>query len=210
MRLLPLLLLGLAASACADDGPQNAAEIVADNRADPTGLRANSALDAPEPEIAQKLELATVGALRIPYDAQKLAALPSKVALPPDWKQEVDGIKLIGRDRAALIGKAECLYGQSGEAQLCNLAQEAGISAADLPTPLGALAARIPADQRRPISLAGATGVSWQIGAEGEGAEYILLPAGERTILILRQYRTSGNPDEAALATLLSDMRLQP
>lgn len=210
MRCLPLFPLLLALSACAEGDPQNAAEIVAQNGADPTDLRAESALDEPETTAAPRLELATVGALRIPYDSQRIAALPATVALPPDWKEQVQGIKLIGRDRAALIGKAECLYGQAGEAQLCNLPQEAGISIADLPNPMTALAARLPADQRRPISLAGATGISWQIGAEGEGAEYILLPAGDRTILIVRQYRTSGNLDEAALATLLGDMRLQP
>ena len=58
------------------------------------------------------------------------------------------------------------------------------------------------------ISLGGVEGVSWQIGAEGEGAEYILLPVKGRTILIVRHFRNTGNPDEAALGAVLNGLKL--
>src|SRR3546814_13878000 len=49
-------------------------------------------------------------------------------------------------------------------------------------------------------------GLAWRIGAEGEGAEHILLPVAERTILIVRQFRTSGNPPAYAIATVLQSL----
>jgi hypothetical protein len=203
MRILFLLPLLLAA--CAPEAPQNAAEI-ADNAAAPETAPAEEAsANATVPGPA----LATVGPLQIPYDAALLSPVPAAVPLPPDWSHSAQGVKLVAADRAELIGKAECMYGEAGEASRCNAEQEAGLAFAALPYPFAEASARLPGDQSKGISLAGAEGLSWEIGAEGEGAEYILLPAGERTMLIVRQYRTSGNPNEAALGSVLSDMRLR-
>lgn len=207
MRELPLLLLLLTA-ACGGGDPQNAAEIanVAENQAESTSADApvlgNAQVAAPEPRVMN------VGPLRIPYDASLLTPVPARIALPPDWKVEVDGVKLVASDRAELIGKAECMYGQGGTASRCNVSQEAGLAFAALDVPFAEVGARLPADQRQSISLAGAEGLSWLIGAEGKGAEYILLPAGEGSLLIARQFRATGNPDETAVGTVLSDMKL--
>ena len=203
-----LLLLPLLVTACQGEAPQNVAEIanISTTPANEAAPAENPASNAADPLQPASL---TVGALRVPYNQARLSPVRANLPLPPDWKQSVEGVKLIASDRVELIGKAECLYGQSGEATQCNPEQEAGLAFAALPAPFAGAAARLPADQRRSISLAGAEGVSWEIGAEGEGAEYILLPAGEGTILIVRQFRTSGNPDEQALATVLSDMRLR-
>ncbi|MBA3677291.1 MAG: hypothetical protein H0W74_07810 [Sphingosinicella sp.] len=201
MRLIPFLALLLVA--CSVDPPQNAAEIIDDE----AGIEATDD-DRGAKSVAPRPARTKVGALHIQYDEALLAPFPSKVAVPPDWKQEVDGVKLIGRDRAQLIGKAECLYGQSGEARDCNVPQEAGLSFATLETPFADLQARLPAEETKPIVLAGVKGLSWQIGAEGEGAEYILLPEGGGSILIVRQFRAAGNPNEAALGAVLGDLRI--
>ena len=66
----------------------------------------------------------------------------------------------------------------------------------------------MPPGELKKITLGGAEGVSWQIGAEGEGAEYILLPVREHTILILRHFRNTGNPNEAALGAVLNGLKL--
>ena len=148
-----------------------------------------------------------VGPLLVTYDSASLAMLPATVALPPDWKAEVPGTKLIAKDRVALIGKAECLYGQSGQASQCNVQQEAGVSFASLEQSYSQLGANIPADQRKPVELAGVTGTSWQIGAEGEGAEYILLPAGDGGILIVRQFRATENLEDGVTRQVLNGLR---
>ena len=202
LTFLPLLL----ACACGGD-PQNAAEI-ADNAANAPANEAVAAeenasgntLSGPSPRALE------VGNLRIPYDAALLAPVETRIPLPPDWKAEAEGVKLIGRDRAPLLGKAECMYGQAGEAGRCNALQEAGLAFAPIDRPFREMAAALPADQRRSVSLAGTEGVSWLVGAEGEGAEYILLPSGDASVLIVRQFRSTGNPDETAIGTVLNDL----
>lgn len=208
MRNLFLLIPLLSLIACQGDDITNAAEIANEAAIANSGeVEANEAVaagdvSAPSPAKAE------VGPLQIHYDAAMLTPVETRLALPPDWTAEVDALKLIARDRAALIGRAECMYGQSGQASRCNVVQEAGLSFAVIDQPYDAMRARLPADQLKPVMIADTEGVSWLIGAEGEGAEHILLPAGERTALIVRQFRNSGNPDETAIGTVLNDLRL--
>ena len=207
----PLFALALLV-ACESETPQNTAEIVSEAVSGNSAVAAEAGDPAPgnsSTAAASRPTLMTVGALQIPYDAAQLSPVEVRLPLPPDWKEKVEARKLISRERAALIGRAECMYGQSGEASRCHADQEAGLAFAALPLSFAEAGARMPADERKSISLAGAEGLSWEIGAEGEGAEYILLPADGGTILIVRQFRSSGNPDEGAIATVLSDMRLK-
>lgn len=205
---LPFLVL----AACAGDEQQNAADL-----ANVAANETNAIVAAPDSDVAINAQLAspspatlTVGALRIPYDAALLAPVRARIPIPPDWRAEADALKLIARDRAALIGKAECMYGQAGQASRCNALQEAGLAFAALDRPYAELAASLPAEGRRGISLAGVEGTSWLIGAEGEGAEHILLPApGGGTMLIVRQFRSTGNPSDEALGTVLYDLVLR-
>jgi hypothetical protein len=151
-----------------------------------------------------------VGPLRFRYDPAKLAPVKAEVSVPPDWAVKLAGTKLVAADRAAMIGKADCMYGQSGEATRCNAGQEAGLAFAIVDQPLETIAARLSGEERRGIKLAGVDGYSWQIGAEGEGAEHILLPAGKRTVLIVRHFRESGNADEAAVREVLASLSIAP
>jgi hypothetical protein len=168
---------------------------------------------APAPDIApvvpsETLETGEVGPIRLRYDPRFLVPVETTVSVPPDWASEVPGVKLVASERAELIGKAECLYGLFGQASVCNARQEAGIAFAMVDEPYEALSQRLSGPLREDISLAGRKGVSWTVGAEGEGAEHILLPAGDRTALIVRQHRTSGNPPEEAVAAVLDGLRL--
>src|SRR3546814_18302253 len=119
----------------------------------------------------------------------------------------VRGTKLIAADREKLIGKAECLYGLSGQASLCNAELEAGLAFAMVEEPYEAISARFSEELLEPMRVAGIDGLAWRIGAEGEGAEHILLHVGERTILIVRQFRNSGNPPAAQNAPVLQNKR---
>lgn len=202
------LILALLAGACSDDAPQNATEIVEGNGQNDTTLPSTTFLPAQEPAPAPSVESAKIGPLLVSYDGTSLTMLPAKVSVPPDWKVEVPGSKLIARNRAALIGKAECLYGQSGQASQCNVQQEAGVSFAFLDRPFSELSGNIPTDQRKPVQLAGAAGTSWQIGAEGEGAEYILLPAPGGSILIVRQFRATENLEDNLTRQVLNGLRI--
>jgi hypothetical protein len=209
-KFFPILTL-LFLSACGGgEGEQNAVELanVAEEggneaAAPPAAPEGNSQAAAPQPKTL------SVGPVRVPYDASLLTPVRTKIQLPPDWKIEVEGTKLIGKDRAALLGKAECIYGQAGKATSCNAVQEAGLAFADLEGgAIEALRKSVPAADLKKITLAGVEGVSWQIGAEGEGAEYILLPVKEHSVMIVRHFRNSGNPDEAALGSVLSGLKL--
>lgn len=205
-----ILFLSLAAACGVQEGEQNASEM-----ANVAGQGGNAAVAEERNEVAAEAAAAApapaslaVGPLQVPYDKALLAPVPTPLQIPPDWKGAVNGIKLIGSDRAALIGKAECLYGESGQASRCNAAQEAGLAFGLLEGSLAQFSQKLPAAELQKVTLAGADGVSWQIGAEGEGAEHILLPAGKRTIMIVRQFRNTGNPSEAALGAVLNELKL--
>jgi len=205
-KLFPVLTL-LAAACGQSEGDQNAVELanITEEVAPANTLEPerNTQVAAPKPASL------SVGPLRVPYDSSLLTPVATKIQVPPDWQTQVEGTKLIGKGRAALLGKAECMYGQAGKATTCNAQQEAGLAFADMEGGwIDSLRQSVPAADLKKITLGGVQGVSWQIGAEGEGAEYILLPAWEHTILIVRHFRNSGNPDEAALGTVLNGLEL--
>ena len=209
-KLFPTAALLVLASCGAGEGQHNAVELftVTEDRGNKAAAPAPPAAGAKQPATFQPRSL-SVGPLQVPYDSSLLTAVPTRIQLPPDWKREVSGTKLIGQDRAALLGKAECMYGQAGNATTCNSEQEAGLAFADLEGGwIEVIRRAVPPGELKKITLGGAEGVSWQIGAEGEGAEYILLPVREHTILILRHFRNTGNPNEAALGAVLNGLKL--
>jgi hypothetical protein len=210
-KFLPIAALLLAACGTSE-GEQNAVELAnVSEEGGENGITAarEAASDGNRQAAAADPRSLSVGPIRVPYDAALLTPVRTRLQLPPDWKVEVEGTKLLAKDRAALIGKAECMYGQSGQASTCNVAQEAGLAFADLEGGwIEVLRRKVPAGELKEITLGGVKGVSWQIGAEGEGAEHILLPVQEHTILIVRHFRNTGNPDEAALGAVLKDLKL--
>ena len=172
------------------------------NIAEPSPATTNELTPAP----AQPSASGTVGPFGYRYNPALLAPVETAVAVPPDWSVRVQGTKLVAADREKLIGKAECLYGLSGQASLCNAEQEAGLAFAVMDEPYEAMRARLSEELREPIRLGGIDGVSWTIGAEGDGAEHILLPTDGQTVLIVRQFRASGNPPEEAVAAVLQSL----
>jgi hypothetical protein len=188
--------------------------VVAACQAEPDGSEARRNIAEPSPATtndlapapAQPSAFGTIGPLGYRYDPALLAPVETTVAVPPDWSVRVPGTKLVAADREKLIGKAECLYGLSGQASLCNAEQEAGLAFAVMDEPYEAMRARLSEELREPIRLGGIDGVSWTIGAEGEGAEHILLPTDGQTVLIVRQFRASGNPPEEAIAAVLQSL----
>jgi hypothetical protein len=150
-----------------------------------------------------------IGRFELRFDPARLTKVGASIALPPNWTSTVLGIKLLAPERAAMLEKADCAYGASGSVVRCNADQEAGLAFVSVTLPYQEFTSSLPADQVKPLRLAGEQGVSWTIGAEGEGAEYIVLPGGERqSLLIVRQHRETGNPDPAAISSALNSLRL--
>lgn len=197
---LPLLIL---LAACRSDP----AASPVDNAAVP-GMQ-SAPVDATAPPPPPEPRTAEVGPLRLRYDPALLAPVDARIGVPPDWSRRADALKLVARDRAELIGKAECMYGLSGQAERCTAAKEAGLAFAFLETPFEELRGAIDDPAPREIAIAGRDRIRWEIGAEGEGADYILFPADGGTILIEHQYRTSGNPDDAAVEAVLESLAFE-
>lgn len=150
-----------------------------------------------------------MGPVSFRYDPARLLPIPALVAEPPDWRNRAQGLKLIAADRAALMGKAECMYGESGRASPCNPEQEAGLSIALLDHPYEAVRAALTKPPTTAIRLAGREGISWEIGAEGEGADHLLVPLDERTLLVVLQHRGSGNPAPDAVEAVLDSLSIE-
>ncbi|HWH22291.1 MAG TPA: hypothetical protein VNT25_03230, partial [Allosphingosinicella sp.] len=171
-----LILLALHLVACGGSGGDNAAQMAdqAEVNEAPSNRLVEGAAPAPPPAAAAGPAVLRIGSLEVPYDRSRLTPVNADVPLPPDWKSSTPAVKLLAADRAGLIGKAECMYGQAGEASTCNAAQEAGLAFAEIPLTFAEAQKMLPADQRKSVTLASAQGLSWEIGAEGEGAEYIM------------------------------------
>lgn len=150
-----------------------------------------------------------MGPVEIRYDPDRLAAVDAELTLPPDWERRVSGIKLIAAEREHLLGQERCMYGQAGMALPCVAESEAGLAFAVLEQPYAELRDSLPSGRREPATLAGRDGVAWKSGVEGESSVNTFVPLdGERTLLVERRIRNSGNPDEAAVNAVLDRLRL--
>lgn len=196
--------LPLATLLLAGCGAQGEPEATAEKAAAPSV--ANTVLLPSQPERPHQGP-EKIGEFTFRFDHERLVKVGASIALPPDWTSNVLGVKLLAPERAAMLEKADCSYGASGSVSRCNADMEAGLAFAALQVPFESLRADLPADQLKPLALAGGQGVAWSIGAEGEGADYMLIPAREGSLLIVRQFRESGNPDAAAVSEALASLR---
>lgn len=199
MKHFPAIALLASLSACGNNQP------AADTPSNATAAAAQPVL-LPS-QSAPTLGEERVGAFRFRVDTTKLAKVGTNISVPPDWKSYVLGFKLIAPERARMLDRGKCIYGASDTPVPCNADQEAGLSFALLNVPYAALKAQLPADQIEALHLAGVDGVRWSIGAEEEGAEYSLIPSDAGTLLIVNQYRETGNPDGMAIAEALGTLR---
>ncbi len=60
------------------------------------------------------------------YEKAKFSLVQASI-FPPESKTAVAGVKLIGADRAASLGKSGCTYGESGKQTTCNADMEDGL-----------------------------------------------------------------------------------
>ena len=177
----PLILaftLPLALAACGEEQPQ----------------------PVPSPTVTQMvdgepvLDDRTRGPLSYSFDPTMLSAVEIELAFPPAYDETVQAAKLIAADRATRLGQQMCSYGESGMPEVCDPAKEAGLAFAILPESAefyrGALlAGGIPEEEVEDALIGDYEGFRFTAQAEGSGAAYTFLPAGDQTVLVQRQFR---------------------
>ena len=136
-----------------------------------------------------------VGRLSFRYPPELLTAVAATIRLPPDYDRSLTATKLLPVDRAARLGKPGCSYGLSGQSELCSANKEAGLSFTLEDVPIATLRERYAADRVETSTLAGRQGFAISQGAEGQGARFAFIPAGEQTLIVERLWRGSDGAD---------------
>jgi len=153
---------------------------------------------------------ATVGPIRYQYDATALTMTEVVVEVPPDYRGQIWGAKLIPRERGAMLGQELCRYGQSGRVETCEAEKEAGVVLALLERPLAdyrqAFVNDGLGDELSPVRMEGALGFAFTAEAEGSGIEYRFLPLQGRTVLLARQFTAGQDGGEEAMEGVISSV----
>lgn len=151
--------------------------------------------------------LGHAGPLTYRYQPGRFTSAPVIFSLPgtPDWP--VEGSKLIPWERASQLGKSSCHYGLSGQKQSCDAEKEAGLTFAVIDRPLARLREQLPAALAESSTLARREALRVIEQAEGSGTSYILVPAGSRTVAVVRNWRE--DRDESAYQSVLQDISFE-
>ncbi|WP_338240605.1 hypothetical protein [Aurantiacibacter hainanensis] len=164
------------------------------------------------PAGAGAMQNATLGPLTYQFDQSELTAADVDIRIPPDYQTMQSATKLIPEARAFSLGEENCSYGESGLVSECSAEQEAGLTLALLPRPVGEYREAFEeagpiADELEPTQLNGIDGFSFTAEAEGAGTEYRFFGIDERTILLARTFDSdstddAGNAIEKVIRTL--------
>ncbi|MBR0553861.1 hypothetical protein [Stakelama marina] len=150
---------------------------------------ANDMAQVAEKTLDSLMLLGSTGPLTYRYRPDRLRAVQTTVSLPPDHKTELAATKLLPVARAAKLGHDGCRYGLSGKASTCTAEKEAGLAFALAEQPIDTLRDSFGPKRAKDATLADRTGFRIREGAEGQGADYIFLPAGGRTVIVVRSWR---------------------
>ena len=124
--------------------------------------------------------------------------------LPPDYKVNYSGVKLISSVRLSKLGKQECSYGESGLTSACKAEMEGGIEFIQVNASAQSLTSSLDNSLKTTVTLAGKQIVKWSIGAEGEGTDYYYIPVNSnQTLVVARLYRYDGFPQQTLFNQVL-------
>ena len=182
MRALPILVAVALMAACSDQEAEKAANAQAQAAAGQKAVR--------------------IGPVGLHYDSTRLTVKAVEIGLPPDNSHQVRGMKLLARERAALVGTARC-PGQAGN--VCKAEAEGGLTLTMLNQPFAEFSA--PIRNTRPATVAGKEGVTWQGRFSGTAATFTLLPVDQQTLMMIRQAEGEGAPDAATLDAVIGTLR---
>lgn len=143
----------------------------------------------------------------VQYPENTFAVVHIAKQLPPDYKSNYAGVKLISSSRASKLGKKECSYGESGLTSVCEAEMEGGIEFIQVNASVQSLTSSLDSSLKTTVTLAGKQTVKWSIGAEGEGYDYYYIPLNSsKTLVVTRQYRFDGFPQQTSFDQVLSTL----
>lgn len=131
-------------------------------------------------------------------------------SLPPDYKVNYDGVKLISLARASKLGKQECTYGGSGIISVCKAELEGGIEFIPINNSIQNLTSTIKNSSKTTVVIGKKQSIKYSIGAEGEGADYYYIPLNSnRTLVAVRFYRFDGFPKPTLFEQILNTLLVE-
>ncbi|KHK91087.1 hypothetical protein [Novosphingobium malaysiense] len=133
------------------------------------------------------------GPLTYEFKPDRFALTEATISLPGKHSRAIEARKLIPWARAAKLGDKACRYGQSGRTQTCNADKEAGLAFAVLDRTISSLRDTVPQALIEPSSLAGKDGFRVVEQAEGAGTSYAFVPAGDRTVAVVKSWRSGSD-----------------
>lgn len=143
----------------------------------------------------------------VQYPENTFAVVQVTKQLPPDYKSNYAGAKLISSARISKLGKQECSYGESGLTSVCKAEMEGGIEFVQVNTSAQSLTSSLDSSLKTTVTLAGKQTVKWSIGAEGEGADYYYIPLNSsQTLVVARPYRFDGFPQQTLFNQVLATL----
>jgi len=130
--------------------------------------------------------------------------------LPPDYKSNYAGAKLISSARVSKLDKQECSYGESGLTSVCKAEMEGGIEFVQVNASAQSLTSSLDGSLKTTVTLAGKQTVKWSIGAEGEGTDYYYIPlSSNQTLVVTRLYRFDGFPQQTLFSQVLATLLIK-
>lgn len=141
------------------------------------------------------------------YPENNFALVQIAKQLPPDYKINYGGAKLISSARVGKLGKQECSYGESGLTSVCKAEMEGGIEFIKVNASAQSLTPSLDSSLKTTVTLAGKQSVKWSIGVEGEGTDYYYIPLNSnQTLVVARLYRFDGFPQQTLFNQVLATL----
>lgn len=124
------------------------------------------------------------------YPPDKLTPVPADLRLHAGKEYDTKVLKLVHKENALKYGKERCIYGESGESEICNPEHDFGLGFGEINAPFLTINAGLEDPLKKEITIVGIKGVLYQIGAEGSGVDYYVFPYKGKTFLIADHYHT--------------------
>lgn len=141
------------------------------------------------------------------YEKAKFALVQAQI-MPPGSTTAVPGVKLIGADRTATLGKTGCVYGASKTQTTCSADLENGlyfgIIKSDLETALSGV--KNPT-QVKAVAINDVDVYQYTEDVKGSGTDFFFWPiSDEATLLVARSYVGTSTPTNFDTMLLLNAM----
>jgi len=143
----------------------------------------------------------------VQYSESTFALVQVTKQLPPDYKSNYAGVKLISSARVSKLDKQECSYGESGLTFVCKAEMEGGIEFIQVNASTQSLTSSLDSSLKTIVTLAGKQTVKWSIGAGDEGTDYYYIPLNSnQTLVVARLYRFDGFPQQTLFNQVLATL----